>query len=241
MAYSLRTHIREIGLVNALIEAFDSALQKVSARFGAPRYLLFAQPIYSEPLLSRPPTGFNIKEIKRDDPVLARVPRSAEELNERFSAGATCLGALNASNGELLGFIWLLFGPYREPEDRCLLRPPDAPPCALDIDIYIYPQARSGLLFAQLWDAARVLLYKRGIQWTLSRISAFNPQSVRAHHRLGAQKVATLQYLKFGRFELLLTSCPPYISWSTDALRIPEITIPVPTSQLKKSSEESPP
>lgn len=231
MGYSLLTNIHELGLLNALCEAVDSTLRRLHSRLGAPRYLLFAQPINNQPLFSRPPKNITIQEIKQGDPILGQMPRSSEQLNERFAKGGCCLCLISRKdNNELLGFIWLFFEPYREQEDRCELIPPRYPPCALDVDIYIYPKARGGMVFAQLWEAARVHLHKRGIHWSMSRISAFNPYSIRAHRRLGGQCVGALQYLKLGRFELMLSSCRPYLSWSFNEQNVPRIIIPLPRS-----------
>ena len=225
-----RQRCQELGASAGIIEASDALLRRLKSDWGCPRYYLLAQPVTDEALLPpRRQPRVMVRQLLPGDAALAQLPRTQEQIADRFASGGICLAAFRPGGDALLGFIWLLFGPCREPEHRCVLYPPEAPPCALDVDVYIHAEARGSLVFAQLWQAANQLLLERGVQWSLSRISAFNIRSLRAHQRLGARRVGTLQYLKFGALEVVFASCPPYISWSRPAGRAPSITVRPPT------------
>ncbi|MFW6380192.1 MAG: N-acetyltransferase family protein, partial [Halorhodospira sp.] len=224
--HAFRQRCQELSVPTATTEAVDALLRRLCTGWGCPRYHLLAQPVTDTPLLpQRHQRKSEVRQLPPGDPALEQLPRTHEQLTERFASGGICLAAFEPDSDGLLGFIWLLFGPYREAEHRCTLYPPETPPCALDVDIYIRPEARGSLVFAQLWQAANELLLSRGVQWSVSRVSAFNNRSLRAHQRLGAQIVGTLQYLQLGPLELLFASCPPYFSWSRPQGPAPAVTV----------------
>ncbi|ABM62312.1 hypothetical protein Hhal_1545 [Halorhodospira halophila SL1] len=213
------------------MEAIDALLRRLRTGCGCPRYYLLAQPVTDAPLLPQHHQGRQaIRQLFPGDPELEQLPRTREQIAERFASGGICLAAFRPRGDEVLGFIWLLFGPYREPEHRCVLRPPNNPPCALDVDVYVQPGSRGSLVFAQLWQAANQTLASRQIQWSLSRISAFNLPSLGAHQRLGARIVGTLQYVQIGPLELLFSNRPPFFSWSRPKGTAPAITVHPPTT-----------
>lgn len=230
MLSTLRQRYRELGPADTLLKALDAGLRRLHRRLGLARYYLMAQPVPERPLLSRGRGSLAIRALAPGDPALAQLPRPRAVIDERLEAGGLCLAALSPGDGRLLGSLWLLFAPCREPEHRCLLRPPAAPPCALDVDVYIAPEARGGLTFVQLWDAANAHLRERGIEWSLSRISAFNPRSLRAHERLGARRTGSLVYLELGTYELLCSTRRPYIAVTRPGGRLPAVTVSPPAT-----------
>lgn len=83
-------------------------------------------------------------------------------------------------------------------------------------------------MFAELWRAADAVLQAHGIAWSLSRISAYNGSSVRAHQRLGARRIGSLYFLQMGDREMLLTGHPPFLALSRRGGRYPIVTLRPP-------------
>jgi hypothetical protein len=46
----------------------------------------------------------------------------------------------------------------------------------------------------------------RGVRWTISRVSAFNAESIRAHQRLGARRTGWALFFLCGSLHFTLTS-----------------------------------
>jgi hypothetical protein len=172
--------VQRIGWINALLYATNWVLHHFSPILSLHRYYVVAQPIPEQNLLP-PEKGKSIvvRQIDRQDPMISRIPRSAKEIRARYDAGAICFGAFR--EGKLLGYLWVLFSAYREPEYRCIMNPLPTGQVAWDFDLYIDPSERLGLTFAKLWDAANTYLRAHDIRWTLSRVSAFAFVSIASH------------------------------------------------------------
>jgi hypothetical protein len=82
--------------------------------------------------------------------------------------------------------------------------------------------------FLRLWDATNAYLRERGIEWTISRISAFQARSQAAHRRLGAQRVASALFLCLGAIEIAFFTRWPYAWLSLGARSRPELFIDAP-------------
>jgi hypothetical protein len=80
-----------------------------------------------------------------------------------------------------------------------------------DFDVYVAPEFRLGRLFARLWDFTNSELRAQGFRWTISRISAFNPESLAAHSRLGARRLGSAMFLVAGPLQVSFASLPPYV------------------------------
>jgi len=89
------------------------------------------------------------------------------------------------------------------------------------------PEARGGLTFVRLWDEANAYLRGHGIAWSVSRISAFNPESLAAHRRLGARRISSALFLRIGDLQLLLSGVRPFLSLSMSTRRVPDIALSV--------------
>jgi hypothetical protein len=90
-----------------------------------------------------------------------------------------------------------------------------------DFDVYLRPDQRLGPGFARLWDTANAYLRERGVRWSVSRISAFNPRSLAAHARLGTRRIGSAIFLCLGRLQVALSSIPPHIHFSHGPSRVP--------------------
>lgn len=153
--------------------------------------------------------------------------RPASVIGSRIEQGSRCLGAFN--NEQFLGFIWLQSSSYLEDEVRCRYILPTSEECAWDYDLYIDPAFRKSAAFLILWKDALNYLSEAGKKWSLSRVSVFAPESLRAHLRMGAIRAGSAFFLSVSRLQLMAASLPPYIhfSWRSDQapnliLRLPE-------------------
>ena len=177
------------------------------------RYLIVAQPIPAKALLA-PGRGrsITVQQVDIGDPVLLSLPLDRKVIEFRASQGAICFGAFK--DGEIIGCLWLCLAGYQEDEVRCRYLPMPPEKSAWDFDVYLEPDHRSGLGFARLWDEANEYLRRRGVSFSWSRISAFNPRSLAAHARLGATIAGTATFLRFGPCQVMIASVPPYRHFS---------------------------
>jgi hypothetical protein len=177
------------------------------------KYYFIAQPVPTERLLSgRRGAGIEVREVPQSDPLVKTFPRPAWVIPYRYGQGAVCLAAFR--DGKCAGFLWMLLGPYREDEVRCRYVPLPPGSAAWDFDLYVYPEHRNSLVFMRLWDEANRYLAARGVRWSLSRISAFNPGSLSAHARLGARRIGSAVFLSIGRLQICAASVPTRFSIS---------------------------
>ncbi|RMD63334.1 MAG: GNAT family N-acetyltransferase [Alphaproteobacteria bacterium] len=216
--------MRELGALDGVLYALDRALQSLSAgRARLYRYTLVAQPVPSAPLLGpRRGRAIEVRPMTADDPALAALPLDAAVLRHRFAQdGVVCFGAFQ--DGEVIGCLWLCLGPFLEDEVRCRFIPRPAGAAAWDFDVYIHPERRAGLAFARLWDGANDYLRVRGIAWSFSRISLFNPGSLAAHARLGARRVASATFLRLGAWQVMVAGPP--LRLAAGWRRVPEVPL----------------
>jgi hypothetical protein len=195
--------IIEMGRTNALLYVVDRLLHRLSPTVSLHRYYLGP-----------------------DDPIVYTFSRPRAEIQARYRQGAVCFAAFRGE--KMLGYFWVLLGPYRDPEHRCTIRPVPAGEVAWDFDLDIVRSERLGFTFAHLWDAANAYLRANRIRWTLSRISAFNPVSLTSHRRLGAQFMFSTVFLTVGSWQVLLASTSPFIHLSTSRNIAPTIIVRPP-------------
>jgi hypothetical protein len=147
----------------------------------------------------------------------------------RYRQGAICLGAFEGTH--FLGYVWLLLGAYEEDEVRCRFIPMPEGKAAWDFDVYVVPRYRFGMGFLRLWDEANRYLKERGIQWTMSRISAFNAVSLASHRRLGARVVGHAVFVVLGPCQLAVTTVFPFVRLSIGTRNEPRIRVYPPESR----------
>lgn len=211
MLSSIKRTFEEIGRKEALFYYLSEILLRASGRHARlVRYYLVAQPVPEAPLLARADPNTEIRQILPNDPVLADFPRDAGIIAARFARGDVCLAAIN--KGCFAGFLWLAFGAYDEDEVRCRYELAGRE-LSWDYDIHIEPRFRMGRTFLRLWDKANQLLRQRGINWSISRISAFNPTSLNSHSRLGTRQLGTATFIVLGPLQVSFTdSLRPHLS-----------------------------
>lgn len=191
------------------------------------KYYFMAQPVAPRPAGEPRPEG-RIRVYRADtlDAVITQVQRPVHRLQARLDRNMVCIAA--ARGDEFAGYIWLCPDYYEEDEVRCIYRWKPAAKAVWDFDLFIAPQFRLGRLFSRLWEQAHASLRERHVEWTLSRIDAFNSASLTAHRRLGAQTVARGWFLAVGSWQWTLLSAAPYLHFSWSPKQVPELCIELP-------------
>ncbi len=208
----LRGVFADMGRLDGSLYVASRAMAALSGgRARLLKYYVVAQPVGTAPRL-RPDTKTQIMPTRPGDPLLAHFPRPQGVIKQRFADGAQCLTA--TVNGEL--------------EARCLFVMTEPERSAWDFDVHVEPRYRLGRTLARLWLAAHDLLQAQGVEWTYSRISAFNTASLAAHTRLGARTIAGLVFLQLGGWQVSWLPRPPRIHLSRHAGQRPEWALTPP-------------
>ncbi|HYW75892.1 MAG TPA: N-acetyltransferase [Gammaproteobacteria bacterium] len=174
------------------------------------KYWIVAQPV--EPPALRKGSAFEVWTVTESNARYEDYPRPAAVIRERFRQGGQCLAAYR--NDVFVGYIWFNLGPYHEDEVRCRFVPQPEGRASWDYDAFVVERYRLGRAFKLLWTAAMESLYAHGVIVSYSRISAFNAGSLAAHTRLGAERVATLYFLRIGKVQWMLGTLTPYFGIS---------------------------
>lgn len=213
--------IRQLGWLNGCLYALARVAASVFGnRVRIHKYYFVAQPVPK--LYWLPPhrgQNLEIRQVAGFDPVVRQFPRPDWAAPYRFNQGAVCLAALKA--GTLVGFLWLTLRSYQEDEVRCRYMPLPLGKSAWDFDVHVEPEHRTGIVFLKLWDEANRFLTAHQIQWSLSRISAFNSGSILSHARMGAQRIGVVTFLSIGSWQISASTVPPYFHLSTHAGSLP--------------------
>jgi hypothetical protein len=225
----IRNTFVQLGALDGSLYFVDRILQAISGqRARLIRYYLVAQPVASRPTC-RPSAKTPVTLLAPSDPIVALFPRPPEVISRRLREGSSCLVA--RSGDTFAGFLWLAYEAYDEDEVRCRYELVDSQRCVWDYDVHVEPEYRLGRSFARLWDAANAHLAAEGIQWSISRISAFNPASLAAHGRLGIQKLGCATFFRFGSLQISILSEAPYLHLSLRSSSHPTLRIAPPASR----------
>ena len=191
------------------------------------RYYLVAQPIRPEPhMRMRPSPKTSIAFIDADHPLVASFPRQPAVMAKRFNDRNLCLAA---KCGETFsGFLWLAKCQHDEDEVRCCYKLVEPERSVWDFDVYVEPEFRFGRTFARLWDAANSYLAADGIRWSFSRISSFNPDSLRSHARLGIRKICSATFVCLGKLQISIVSVKPFLHISFSESSRPTLALTPP-------------
>ena len=224
------TVLREMGLLNGLLYGLARFLSDLSnGHAHLTRYKLVAQPISSRdvPLL-RPSQKSQLRFVEDGDPLIAQFPRPAEVIARRFLDGQRCL---TITSGErFAGYLWITRNAYEEDEVRCRFELAEPQIATWDSDVYVAPDFRHGRTFARLWDAANQHLRSNGVRWSFSRISAFNPHSLRSHSQFGTRHLGTATFLCLNSFQLMFASISPFVHVSLSRHARPKLRLSPPAS-----------
>lgn len=234
MKNAIQQTLAQLGWLNGCLYLLDRVLARLTAdRIALFKYQFVAQPVGRERLDRQRGASITVQLLTRREQLPPAYPRPAAVLDQRYAQGAQSLAAWRGD--ELIGFLWLLVGVYHEDEVRARYCP-CAAHVAWDFDVYVRPEDRLGWAFLRLWEEARRLLQARGVHWSCSRISAFNPASLRAHARLGAVKLGSATFLRCGSWQWMVATLPPYIHFSASSSSCPQLLLD--TSELSSSPTE---
>jgi len=222
MAHGLRHTLGQLGWRDAALYWLARALAGASGgRWRLHRYRYIAQYVGATPLNGGRGRDIAIAPRADDAPTPANYPRPDAVVAARLAQGARSLEAWR--HGRLAGFIWLIDGAYQEDEVRARFQLA-APESSWDFDVWVAPEQRLGMTFARLWEAVRLELRARGVHWTCSRISAFNPASLRAHAAIGVVPLGSALFLCCGRWQWMFASMAPRFHWSRTPSSWPVLT-----------------
>jgi hypothetical protein len=227
---SFKQAVRRIGIVNAMLWATARGVALASSgRCVVHRYYFVAQPVPDKPTVAsgRAP-GIVIRLVDPSDPLVKQFPRPPNVIASRFRMKAHCLAA--EKDGRFAGFIWLKEREYPEDEVRCVYRLDPVGNPVWDFDVHIEPAFRYGRTFIRLWEAANAWMRERNHCWTLSRISAFNPDSLAAHRRLGTVRVGSALFVRTKRVQIAVLDRRPFvhIGWRADQVPCLLLRAPAP-------------
>lgn len=229
MFSSLSSSFNSFGVVNGTLYLVGRVLQALSCgRARLIRYYIVAQPVPNPfvPMCKLSETE-RVHEAGLESPLVGFFPRPQEVVRSRFQRGHVCLVA--TSKDRFAGFLWFARELYDEDEVHCRFVLTEPGSGVWDYDVHVEPHFRLGRTFARLWDATNERLSASGVQWTFSRISAFNRQSLQSHQRLGTRKMYTLTFICLGAFQLSLMSCKPYVNFSWKGRGCPTVVVYPPS------------
>lgn len=222
----IRNTFSQLGAFDGSLYFLDYTLRKISGnRAYLIRYYLVAQPVRPE-ASCRASLKNPVTPLDRCDPLLPLFPRPPNVIARRLRDNSLCF--LARSGDEFAGFLWLAFNAYDEDEVRCRYELADAATCVWDYDVHVEPKHRIGRTFARLWDAANAHLTQKGIHWSMSRISAFNPASLAAHGRLGIHRLHSASFLCMGPLQISVISAAPWFHVSISDKSRPTIRLAPP-------------
>lgn len=225
--------VREFGFGNAVVYAFGLAVAAVFPRIRLYRYYIVAQPVAEKDHLPpRRGRAIDVREMKPGDPGFADLPIDDDMLDFRFGQDVVCLGAFQ--DGRAIGCLWMCFGAFEEDEVRCVFDLRHVPRASWDFAVYLDPDARLGFGFLRLWDEANAVLRARGIAWSMSRISAFNPGSLASHARMKATRTGSLTAITGPRRQLVFSSVAPWIVFGRHDRKLPRYPLLPPAGTERR-------
>jgi len=210
---------QSMGFLPAFFYVLNRLLSDCSPQMGLFIYYFYKQPLVAKKApvgKMQPRKVYDFFWLEQADPILSALPRNAAAIASRFDQGAECLVAINGKlrDREFLGCGWFAYRRFQEDEVYCVYDFSSNQEAVWDFDIYVVPEQRMSRLFLRLWQRAESQLLEKGYQYSLSRISAYNPQSIRSHERFGAQRIGWAVFLKLFKLQIMLSGKKPYLSLS---------------------------
>lgn len=236
MLANLRALKAEMGTVNAVIYLLARAINFVTFRRATlETYAIVAQPVPVRELTpARRGRSIAVTEEQGQAVLTAIRNRPDGVLRDRMARGYRCL--LARKDGQVVGYQWFSLFSYAEDEVRCVFKLEPQCGCAWDFDVFVAPAARTQPVFLRLWDTCNGLLREAGIAQTLSRISVYNGASLRAHERMGARRIATAAFLRWGSVQVSLFSMRPWLYVSLTPAQVPVLAVGQLAQERTRSS-----
>lgn len=222
----------DFGVTTAMLYLCQRVLARLPVSLSVMKYYLVAQPVPPAPKRVRP-HQLRIEHITRQRYKTNWFPRPQAAINARFDQNTDCFVAFNGD--EPLACLWLkVNGDFVEDTVRCRFRPLPVAHTAWDFDVFVHPEHRLGRTFLHLWNHTFEWMREREIQWTMSRIDAFNLASINSHKRLGAVVTDSIVFWTWGRLQLAVSSQSPRLSLSRTAVPLWSIEAPASSDQLPR-------
>lgn len=221
--------LAQFGLKVTIAYILHRLLRRVSLQAGCYYYYIYRQPFSSRlgSVIKRPSQGkLSFDWYQQFTPIQLQLPRPEHMIKARFEQQTHCLLAVQEQ--QLLACAWFTEQQYQEDEVRCLFDFSHLTDHVWDYDVYVTPKYRVGRLFMRLWMQAEQYWQARSFNASLSRINAFNTNSVISHEKLGAKKVGSACFICLGSFQLMVSSMAPYFHLSFSGNSQPKIKVKLP-------------
>ncbi len=198
----------QIGKSATFYYLMDKFLRKTKIGSVYPYYFL-AQPLKDNGTKVRLSKNYLVRKIEPNDTELLKIlPQSI--CDYRFKQNAVCVGAFKA--GRLTALLWFTPRLFHEDEVRADFMPPQK--ACWDFGVHVEPEFRMTRVFSSLWGASTHIMQGMGFDTSLSRISAFNPNSLKSHTRMGAKLLAKAVFINIGSVQICLSNIKPRIDIS---------------------------
>lgn len=222
--HRVKALVLELGFFNALAYKINQAVFAKFRHYVFFHYKIVVQPVAPKPFLpARLGRSISVEQMRQMHAELAYLPVPEQVVQQRFAQQAICFLAKKSES--VVGCIWVCENGYDEDEVRSRFIPHPSGQSVWDFDVYIAPEARSGIAFVRLWDEVNQYLRGRGVRYTVSRISAFNMQSSTSHARMGAKILGSIVYIRVFRLQLMLGQFAPWIHLSWANTQVPSVRI----------------
>lgn len=222
----MRQTAQQIGWLDAAWYALAQLLARLSQGHCTLRkYRIVAQAVATRPLCRGRGAAIEVRQVGPAGASGHEFRRRPQVIAQRYGQGAECLAAYR--DGVLLGYLWYVLGAYQEDEVRARFLPMSAHAC-WDFDVQVFREHQLGLAFGRLWDEANRLLHARGVRWSCSRISAFNPGSRSAHRSTGAVLLGSAVFLSYGRWQWMASTLAPWFHLSRSPDSFPQFRVEPP-------------
>lgn len=225
MFESIRSAFSTFGPGMGAVYLVNRACQRTGLPVGVYPYVLVVQPVLDHAIC--PPTlgkSLRVRPVAADDPAVGAMPIDRSVVEFRRRQPTECFGAFQGD--ELVAYLWLCNGPYDEDEVRCRFIPEPEAHAVWDFDVFVFPARRLGPAFSRLWDEVYRDLGSRGVRWTVSRISALNPRSMRVHSGLKARPVGRATFVRIGPVQVMLSSMRPRLHIGFGSSSRPVVRVP---------------
>ena len=204
----------ELGTLPTLSYLCGETLARCSRNFDLHHYKFYAQPTLDTQRVSEQRRSrYEFEWLDAYAEILDQLGRPHHIIESRFAQGAKCLIVKQDNN--FLACLWLVESKYIEDEIRATYYFPGN--SAWDFDVFVTPKKRLTPLFAILWDLADIWMNERNINYSLSRISAHNHNSLRAHEAAGARPIGWALAIKLNDWQFAVSSHTPKFHLSRSA------------------------
>ena len=201
-------------------------IRRLSKTSGCYYYYIYEQPFTAKipTTIKRPANAkLSFEWFQSFNDIQLQLPRPEHIIKGRFEQETTCVFAIQEQ--QALACAWFTEKQYREDEVRCLFNFSHLTTHVWDYDVYVTPKYRVGRMFMRLWQQAEQYWQAQGFIASLSRINAFNSNSVTSHQKLGAKRIGSVCFLSLGGTQFMVSTLAPYVHLSFTPRTVPEIKV----------------